>query len=88
MADRARERIDIARRNLHQSQARYKKDADRRVRFKVNVLKGDHVFVNRPPSSALSAADVLADKPRTKLRPKTTGEPYLVLDATANTVTI
>lgn len=88
MADRARGRIEDARRNLHRAQERYKEHADRRVRFTVNVRKGDYVFLNRPPSSALSAADVLADKPRSKLRPKTTGEPYRVIEATPNTVTI
>ena len=85
---RLRAMIDKARRNSSVAQERYKRNSDRRVRFRVTVQEGDYVYLTRPPSSARTVAEQLADIQHSKLRPKTTAEAYKVLKADRNTVTI
>lgn len=46
---RAPELIQMAERNLHKAEGRYKGDRDRKVMFEPTVALGEYVFVERPP---------------------------------------
>ena len=79
--------IERARTNMASAQGRYKRMADAKVRPISIPEKGNQVFVDRPPSSAKTVAERVADMPHSKLRPKTVG-PYTVVSANRDTVTI
>jgi len=74
-------------RKLTKAQQRYKKYFDRKVRHVPTFATGDYVYVDKPPPSAKTKAEVLADAPRSKLLPKSEG-PFPVLTSTGHTITI
>ena len=80
MFDKADSRAAAAR-------ALYKKYADRSVRHQPVFVKGDYVFLSRPPHEAKTAQEKAEDLAQSKLRFKTLG-PFEVIDASVETVTI
>jgi len=90
-ANRARTRIrtmiETARLNTAAAQARYKQHFDKRVQFSIKPKKGDTVFIQRPPSSARTIAEKLAEIPHSKLRTKADG-PHTVESANEHSVTV
>ena len=72
---------------LQKAQARYKNDFDKKVRVELKLRRGDFVYIDRPPTWAMTQADKDKFQNKSKLMPKTTG-PLQVLKATAETATI
>ena len=87
LRDRISTMTNNAARALHKRQQRYKRTYDRSARESDILEPGTRVYLERPPNSAGTPEEQIANVPRTKLRSKATG-PYDVVSATRDTVTI